>query len=105
MSSDAAKFHIGQCVCHKLFNYRGVIVDVDPEFSLTDDWYEFMARSRPPKDKPWYHVLVHNAVYATYVAENNLIPDKTGEAILHPDIKQHFDYFKAGVYSHKQKQN
>ena len=70
-----AKFSIGQCVHHRLFDYRGVVVDVDPEFQGTDDWYETVARSQPPKDKPWYHVLVHNADNETYVAERNLTVD------------------------------
>jgi len=64
-----AKFSIGQCVHHKLFAYRGVIIDVDPVFLGSDDWYEDIAKSRPPKDEPWYHVLVHDAQNETYVAE------------------------------------
>ena len=32
MSSAQAQFAVGQVVQHKLFNYRGVIVDVDPQF-------------------------------------------------------------------------
>ena len=54
-----AEFKSGQIINHKLFNYRGVILKVDQTFKLTDEWYEIMAKSKPPKDKPWYHVLVH----------------------------------------------
>ena len=53
-----ARFAIGQVIHHRRFGYRGVIVDVDPSFQLTDEWYEEVALSRPPKDKPWYHILV-----------------------------------------------
>jgi len=60
-------FFIGQCVHHKKFDYRGVIVDVDAGFSGTEDWYQQVALSRPPKNKPWYHVLVHNSNRMTYV--------------------------------------
>jgi len=67
-----AKFTIGQIIHHKLFDYRGVIVDVDFRFLGSDEWYEQVARSHPPKDRPWYHVLVDNAVHQTYVAEQNL---------------------------------
>ena len=70
-----AKFCIGQLIQHKLFNYRGIILSVDLKFESTDDWYEAVAKSRPPKNEPWYHVLVHQKGYQTYVAEQNLIPD------------------------------
>jgi len=46
-------------------------VGVDLEFNSSDEWYEMMAKSRPPKDKPWYHVRVHDG-RRTYVAERNL---------------------------------
>ena len=72
MDTVYAKFAVGQIVRHKLFNYRGVIIDVDPEFRGTDDWYRKMAPSRPPKNKPWYKVLMHSTDNHTYVAERNL---------------------------------
>lgn len=72
MSATKAKFCIGQLIYHKLFNYRGIIIGVDLEFQNTDEWYETMARSRPPKDQPWYHIRVHNGARLTYVAERNL---------------------------------
>ena len=74
MAASKPKFQIGQQVKHKLFGYAGVIVGVDPIFNSTEEWYEMMAKSRPPKDKPWYHVAVtggHGASH-TYVTEQNL---------------------------------
>ncbi len=62
MTAIHVKFSVGQIVRHKLFDYRGVVVDVDPTFQSTEDWYQQMAKSHPPKDRPWYHVLVHDAV-------------------------------------------
>jgi heat shock protein HspQ len=100
-----AKFSIGQLVIHKLFNYRGVIIDVDPVFQGTDEWYEQMALSRPPRNSPWYHVLVHNAVHETYVAERNLLPDSSGQAVQHPLIDIVFDEFRNGVYIKKHQSN
>ena len=79
-----AQFRLGQIVYHSKFRYRGVIVDADPYFQGTDEWYEHVARSRPPKDKPWYHVLVNEAVHATYVAEQNLEPADKPQKIVHP---------------------
>ena len=76
MSKSAkAKYCIGQLIQHKLFDYRGIILGVDLEFKSTDEWYEMVARSRPPKNEPWYHVLVHQKGHQTYVAEQNLQPD------------------------------
>ena len=76
MSKSAkAKYCIGQLIQHKLFNYRGIILGVDLEFKSTDEWYEMVAKSRPPKNEPWYHVLVHQKGHQTYVAEQNLQPD------------------------------
>lgn len=97
-SKDAA-FAIGQLIEHRLFGYRGVIYDVDPVFEGDDGWYEQMARTRPPKDKPWYKVLVHGAEHTTYVAERNLLEDESGEAVDHPAIWAVFSDFREGRYS------
>ena len=93
-----AKFQVGQIVHHKLFDYRGVVVDVDPEYAGSDEWYDSMARSRPPKEAPWYHVLVHNAVHNTYVAERNLEDDESADPVLHPLVDEYFSGFRGGVY-------
>ncbi len=91
-------FAIGQLVHHRLFNYRGVIIDVDPCFMLSDEWYQEVAKSRPPKDQPWYRVLVHNAVHETYVAESNLMPEADEGPVNHPEIPLYFDDFQDGRY-------
>ena len=93
-----AHFSIGDVVHHKLFDYRGVIIDVDPRLMLSDEWYGAVARSRPPKDQPWYRVLVHDAVYETYVAERNLEPDASGAPVRHPMIEACFSSFSDGHY-------
>jgi len=68
------KFTFGQQIRHKLFSYCGVIIAIDSCFKGDDEWYEMMARSRPPKEKPWYHVQKSNGMQ-TYVAERNLEND------------------------------
>lgn len=98
MTEQRARFQVGQPIHHKRFDYRGVIVDVDPIFLGSEQWYETMAVSRPPKDQPWYHVLVHEAEHRTYVAERNLEPDLSGEPIRHPELMSHFDRFENGLY-------
>ena len=95
---DAA-FSVGQLVRHRLFHYRGVVFDVDPTFLGSEEWYEQMAKSHPPKDEPWYHVLVHNAVHQTYVAERNLDQDDSGERIQNPGIEAVFSGFDGVRYS------
>jgi heat shock protein HspQ len=98
MSDREARFFVGQRIHHRLFDYRGVIVDVDPEFQGSEAWYEQIARSRPPKDRPWYHVLVHGSEQSTYVAERNLEPDSTDRPIDHPLVDSFFDVFRDGIY-------
>jgi heat shock protein HspQ len=93
-----AKFAIGDLVHHRLFDYRGVVVDVDATFQGTEEWYTMMAKSRPPKNKPWYHVLVHGAAHSTYVTEQNLEPDKSREPVSHPMVGQFFSGFEGGRY-------
>lgn len=96
--TQTALVSVGQVIKHKLFNYRGVVIDVDPVFMQSEDWYETLAISRPPKDEPWYRVLVHNATHETYVAQRNLEPDDSGEPINHPDIDLYFSEYADGQY-------
>jgi heat shock protein HspQ len=98
MGGSNAKFDIGQLVRHAMFGYRGVILDIDPVFQGEEDWYDNVAKSRPPKDCPWYHVLVHGETHMTYVAERNLEPDESGEPVEHPGIEGMFADFRQGRY-------
>ena len=98
MDQTRARFRIGQPIRHLKFGYRGVVVDVDPQFAGTEDWYDRVAQSRPPKDKPWYHVLVHDSPATTYVAERHLEPDLTGKPVTHPDLDDYFDGVTGGLY-------
>ena len=98
MPTNEARFRVGQLVHHVLFNYRGVVYDADPVFLGSEAWYEANARSRPPKDRPWYHVLVHDAGHATYVAEQNLEADESGDAIRNPDTEIWFEGLRDGAY-------
>ena len=105
MRDKMAKFQVGELIHHKRFDYRGVVVDVDASFSGTEEWYDTMARSKPPKDEPWYHVLVHNAVHQTYVAERNLDQDDSGERIQNPGIEAVFSGFDGVRYSSRARSN
>ena len=105
MGKLQANFAVGDVIHHRLFDYRGVIVDVDATFSGDDRWYDQVARSRPPKDAPWYHVLVSEATHMTYVAEQNLEADLTGVPAQHPLLEQLFDEFCDGRYVRKRSLN
>lgn len=96
---DACKFHPGQLVRHLLLGYRGVVVDVDPHFQLSDEWYEEMARSRPPKHEPWYHVLPHDVAHRTYVAECHLEQSPDVRPVDHPEVDLVFERLnESGFY-------
>jgi heat shock protein HspQ len=103
MSSNAriAKYKIGAVVKHRVFPFRGVVFDVDPTFSNTDEWYESIpAEVRPHKDQPFYHLFAENAEteYIAYVSEQNLLPDTSGEPVRHPQVKQVFERDPDGGY-------
>ena len=103
--SNTAKFKIGQIIHHRLFDYTGVVFDIDPIFQGSEEWYEQVARSRPPKNKPWYHVLVHAAEHSTYVAERNLDQVDHPKAIQHPLINSLFTKFDGIQYYLKSRPN
>ena len=100
-SVKTAKFRIGQVVRHRLFPFRGVIFDVDPQFANTDEWYEAIpAEVRPRKDQPFYHLLAENAEteYIAYVSEQNLQPDMSGVPLRHPQVGELFAKNADGRY-------
>ena len=92
------KFSIGQIIHHLRFDYRGVIIDIDSNFQGSEAWYREMAISKPPRDKPWYHVLVDQSNLVTYVAEGNLEEETPGNPIEHPLVKKYFNGFEKGFY-------
>ena len=94
-------FRIGQIIEHRRFGYRGVIYRRDQSFDLTDEWYEEMAQSRPPKDKPWYGVLVDDSVSTTYVAERNLRLSDNNSQVEHPLIAFYFEEFDGEEYKQR----
>ncbi len=105
MNREIARFSIGQLIQHKRFEYRGVVLDVDPSFQGTEEWYNQVAKSKPPKDKPWYHVLVNDGGSQTYVAEQNLEADTDGGSINHPEVELWFEPFVSDKYNSRIKSN
>ena len=105
MSEHQAKFEVGQIIHHKLFDYVGVIFDADPVFSGSEEWYDAVAKSRPPKDQPWYHVLVHESNQTTYVAERNLEAGDEPLKIVHPLMESLFAGYEGSRYRPKRRLN
>ena len=98
---QTAKFSIGQVVRHKLFPFRGVIFDVDPEFSNTEEWLTSIPEPiRPRRDQPFYHLFAENSDshYVAYVSEQNLLADAKGGPVGHPQIAQLFNELENGRY-------
>ncbi|NBJ12098.1 heat shock protein HspQ [Microvirga arsenatis] len=104
MKASSAKFAIGQVVRHRVFDFRGLIFDVDPEFDNTEEWWLSIPEDvRPRKDQPFYHLFAENAEteYIAYVSEQNLLPDETGEPLRNPMIAELFTQEKNGSYKAK----
>lgn len=99
--NKAAKFGIGQQVRHRLFPFRGIIYDVDPQFANTEEWWESIPEEiRPVKNQPFYHLLAENdsSYYMAYVSEQNLLPDDAAEPVNHPQIQEMFEVDDRGLY-------
>ncbi|MEJ4043403.1 heat shock protein HspQ [Erwinia sp. SLM-02] len=81
----ASKFGIGQQVRHQLLGFLGVIVDVDPQYSLKETVSEDISGSESLRAAPWYHVVMEDddgQTVHTYLAEAQISWEQPGE---HPD--------------------
>lgn len=101
MLKTNAKYNLGQILRHRKHPFRGVVFDVDAEFSNTEEWYDSIPEeNRPLRDQPFYHLLAENeqSYYVAYVSEQNLELDPSGEPVDHPDIADLFGPFRDGAY-------
>jgi heat shock protein HspQ len=101
ISMPSARFAIGEVVRHRIFDFRGVVFDVDPEFANSEEWYEAIPEAlRPAKDQPFYHLLAENAetAYVAYVSQQNLVVDDSDEPVDHPAIAGMFERDDGGRY-------
>ena len=103
-----ARFAIGEVVKHRIFDFRGVVFDVDPEFANSEEWYEAIPEAiRPSRDQPFYHLLAENAdsTYVAYVSEQNLLIDDDRKPVTHPNIDEYFSDLADGQYVRRQRLN
>ena len=96
-----SRFGIGDVVRHRMFDFRGVIFDIDPVFANSEEWYESIPEDiRPNRDQPFYHLLAENedSSYVAYVSQQNLVSDGAGGPVDHPTLPQLFEQFHDGRY-------
>ncbi len=98
-----AKYKIGQAVRHRVYPFRGVIFDVDPEFNNTEEWLQAIPENiRPRRDQPFYRLFAEaeqtGHSYIAYVSEQNLVRDETGEPINHPVAQELLSRREDGLY-------
>jgi heat shock protein HspQ len=101
MEIREAKFGLGDVVKHRLFPFRGVVIDVDPEFANSEEWYDSIPEDiRPAKDQPFYHLLAENddSFYGAYVSEQNLLSDIENGPVGHPQLAENFEPFNGQRY-------
>lgn len=102
MTTRFAKYSLGQVVRHRKHPFRGVVFDVDPMFSNTEEWYDSIPEDvRPDRDQPFYHLLAETEAtfYTAYVSEQNLMEDASGEPVEHPEVAEMFGPFENGRYA------
>ncbi len=101
MIDRTARFRIGQVVRHRFHPFRGVVFDVDPTFSNTEEWWQSIPEKvRPRKDQPYYHLLAESETrtYVAYVSEQNLLDDAEGGPVKHPQVREIFGDLDEGLY-------
>lgn len=95
--SQQPLFGRGSLVRHKRYNYRGVVVEVDPTCQADESWYRNNT-TRPERNQPWYYVLVHGTTHVTYAAQASLELDDSDDQVVHPFVPHFFSRFEDGRY-------
>ena len=97
----SARFGIGDVVRHRMFDFRGVIFDIDPVFANSEEWYESIPEHiRPHRDQPFYHLFAESeeSSYTAYVSQQNLLDDALGGPVEHPSVPEMFEAYADGRY-------
>lgn len=84
-----------------MFDFRGVIFDIDPVFANSEEWYESIpSEVRPNRDQPFYHIFAENedASYVAYVSQQNLLADAESGPVDHPSLAELFEDFDGARY-------
>ncbi|HKJ86962.1 MAG TPA: heat shock protein HspQ [Gammaproteobacteria bacterium] len=105
MLGQAAKFSLGQIVWHQNTQYRGVIVDVDPDFQGEEEWLEGHEGLEMNRNEPWYSLLVDDTEQMAYVPEQNLEPDSSEMPVNNPAMGHFVGEMVDGRYTVQQTLN
>ena len=103
---NRARYAIGDIVRHRLYDFRGVVFDIDPVFANSEEWYEAIPENiRPQREQPFYHLFAENgdSSYIAYVSQQNLEHDGESGPVDHPGITQLFDTYAKGRYQLRRK--
>ena len=107
MPLSHAHFNIGQVVQHKHYGFRGVVFDVDFEYSLDEQWYQAACKAmkglgQPPiaKNQPFYHLLTDGSVHESYVSQQNLCAAMDVAPVQHAGLEALFTITN-GQYIHR----
>lgn len=95
------RFAIGDVVRHRMFDFRGVIFDIDPVFANSEEWYDSIPEGiRPDRNQPFYHLFAETdeSSYTAYVSQQNLVSDSLAGPVEHPEVDQMFEQFEDGRY-------
>lgn len=91
--TQTARYNIGQVIRHRLYAMRGVIYDVETSVG---------AAAGSPGDDPGlvYRLFAEDdeIPYEACIAEQDLLPDETGEPVSHPAIGAMFELSEDGDY-------
>lgn len=101
MGTVTAKYTIGHIVRHRVFPFRGVVFDIDPQFDNSEEWYESIPLEvRPHKEQPFYHLFAvgESGPYIAYVSEQNLVADEENGPVDHPALNEYFEGLEDGCY-------
>jgi len=99
--ASRARFAIGDVVRHRLYDFRGVVFDIDPVFANSEEWYESIPQDqRPQREQPFYHLFAESdeSSYVAYVSQQNLVGDAAGGGVDHPQLDQVFEPFDGARY-------
>ena len=97
----SARFGIGDIVRHRLFEFRGVVFDIDPVFANSEEWYQSIPEDmRQNRDQPFYHLLAENedSSYVAYVSQQNLLSDGAAGPVDHPHLAELFEQYDGQRY-------
>jgi heat shock protein HspQ len=99
--TQIARYNIGQVIRHRLYEMRGVIFDVDASPGTAD------IGPTPGLKTPglFYRLFAvdDQIPYVACIAEQDLLPDESGEPVSHPEISGLLEVDEGGSYRRRKR--